>query len=331
MPSTGDVLSRPGDGLRTLCATIALLLTAPLVLTLACLALSPHPNSADASADGTSREQETALAQWQALWADIARRGDAALQPDHPDPSLRSAGDTIFMRYRNLWNGVDEATQHTFQIAALANAPADKLRLLQALTTAGVAQVRLRALLETARVHLRLRALDEARAVAQQALAIPGLEPKMAADAYFVLGYAALEARDFDAAEAALAQAVARDPGFWDARQAQLLVLSRQLSQPQPHAAACLNRTRLMIENLGALPALAQDRTQFRDIADRFAAQSAPVNPAFSLLSGLGYLWAGDRDKAHAALNEAGLVRGKLPRQCEALIIAKVEELRIRP
>lgn len=327
MPSTGEAHSLPWNGLPLLSGVIALLLFVPLVLTLLCLMLPGHPENVDVSADGARHEQENAVAQWQALWAAIEQRGEAALQPENLDPALRSAGDTIFMRYRNLWRDVDATTQHTFQMAALANTPADKLRLLQPLATASVAQVRLRALLEIARVHLRLRALTEARAVAQQALTIPDLAPKMVADFYFILGCVALEAHDFDAAEMALAQAVARDPGFWDARQTQLLVLSHQLSQPRPRVAACLNRTRLMIENLGALPTLAQDRTQFRDIADRFADQPASVNPAFSLLSGLGYLWAGDRDKARAAWREVRRGSGKLPRQCEALIVAKAEEL----
>ena len=158
-------------------------------------------------------------------------------------------------------------------------------------------------------------------------LAIPELTVQLTADAYFILGYAALEANDLDRAEAALAQAVDRDPGFWDARQAQLLVLNRQLNQPRQSVAACLNRSRLMIENLGALPTLAQDRTQFRDIADRFAAQAAVTNPAFRLLSGLGYLWVGDHDRARKALAEARKAQGQLPRQCETLIAAQAEAL----
>lgn len=316
------------DARRTLFAAVAGLLAAVLALTLVGLAHPPDPDSA--SAEGATGEQETALAQWEALWADIDRRGEAALQPERSDSSLRSAGDTVFMRYRNLWRDVDETTRRAFQMAALTNDPDAKIARLQPLATAGPAPIRSRALAEIARIRLRQWALDDARANARQALAIPGLEPRFMADAYFILGYAALEARDLDGAETALAEAVARDPGFWDARQTQLLVLSRQLGQPRQATAACINRTRLMIENLSALPTLAQDRTQFRDIADRFAAQSARANPAFSLLSGLGYLWAGDRDKARAALAETGKARGALPRRCEALLVAKAEELLAR-
>lgn len=328
MPFTGNAAPEPDDARRTLFAVVAALLAAVLALTL--IGLARPPASDQAGAEGATGEQETALAQWEALWADIDRRGEAALQPERVDSSLRSAGDTIFMRYRNLWRDVDEPTRRAFQMAALANDPNAKIAWLQPLAASDPAPVRVRALVEIARIRLRQRALDEARASARQALAIPGLEPRFMADAYFVLGYAALEARDLDSAETALAEAVARDPGFWDARQTQLLVLSRQLGQPRQATAACINRTRLMIENLGALPTLAQDRTQFRDIADRFAAQSARANPAFSLLSGLGYLWAGDRDKARAALTETGKTRGVLPHPCETLLIAKAEELLAR-
>lgn len=328
MPFTGNAALELHDARRTLFGVVAALLAVVLTLTLIGSARRLNPDRT--SAEGATAEQETALAQWEALWADVDRRGEAALQPAHSDPSLRSAGDTVFMRYRNLWRDVDETTRRAFQMVALANDPNTKIAGLQPLATTGPAPVRARALVEIARIRLRQRALDEARASARQALTIPGLEPRFMADAYFILGYIALEARDFDSAETALAEAVARDPGFWDARQTQLLVLSHQLSQPRQTVAACINRTRLMIENLGALPTLAQDHTQFWDIADRFAAQSARANPAFFLLSGLGYLWVGDREKARAALAAASKTRGVLPRPCEALLIAKAEELLAR-
>jgi hypothetical protein len=83
-----------------------------------------------------------------------------------------------------------------------------------------------------------------------------------------------------------------------------------------------------MIENLGALPALAQDRKQLRDIADRFAiATEGAANPAFFLLSRLGYQWAGDRERAQAALSKARQSSGRLPRQCAALIADRATAL----
>ncbi len=141
----------------------------------------------------------------------------------------------------------------------------------------------------------------------------------------------ALEKQDLDSAEQAFNKAVGADPGFWDARQAQLLALSRQLAQSRQSPAACLNRTRIMIENLGAMPVLAQNRMQFRDIADRFGARSGGSNPAFHLLAGLGYLWAGDHDKSRSELTAARRSQGKLPSRCEALIIAEIDKLLARP
>ena len=325
MPFTGSFAGWRRDPRQALLATAALLLALLLVLTVVSLAKSPVM---DSLMEGTAgEEQQNALDQWQALWTDIAERGEAALQPEQTDRSLRSAGDTAFMRYRNLWNAVDDASRRAFQIAALANDPQQKLALLQPLATASDASIQARALLEMARVHLRLRSLNQAVTMAQAALAIPGLADKVIADAYFILGYAALEKPELDRAEAALAEAVDRDPGFWDAHQTQLLVLARQMDQPRQSTAVCLNRSRLMIRNLGALPALAQDRTQLRDIADRFAAHSDAANAAFYLLSGLGYLWAGDRDRAQTALIEARKMHGVLPHQCEALIATQAEAL----
>ncbi len=321
------------NGQRALQVACVLLLFCLLVLTLWCLS---KPPLLDHAKDGginhaNSAAQQIAIKEWQALWSAIEQYGEAAFLPKQLDTSLRAAGDTVFMRYRRLWyrvDGVNESVRRQFQMAALANLPQRKLALLQPLAASSHGQIKFRALLEMARVYLRLRALEKAQAVVQQALTIPDLNPKILADAYFVLGYSALEAHDFDSAETALAAAVKHDPGFWDARQVQLLVLAHQLSREQYSVAECLNRTRLMIANLGVLPALAQDRTQFRDIADRFAAPSAQVNPAFALLSGLGYLWAGERHKAQQVLQGiGGDMRGVLPRQCMTLLVDKAKEL----
>ena len=331
MRSTGKAILRPSnsaerDPERLLFAVAALLLALLLIPSLWGLVAGSARLERGGDHGEAGLEQATALAHWEALWSELETRGEAALQPERTDPSLRSAGDTAFMRYRNQWREVADPARQAFQMAALSNDPQQKIALLQPFTVHADTRTRFRALLEIARVHLRLRALDAARTAAREALAIPDLPPPIRADAYFVLGYAALEAQELDGAEAALAQAVAGDPGFWDARQMQLLVLGRQIGQPRQSVAACLNRTRLMIENLGALPALAQDRTQFRDIADRFAVQEAPANPAFALLSGLGYRWAGDRERADAALASANAKRGLLPSACEARVIAKAEE-----
>ena len=296
-----------------------------LLLPLCLWSLIVQPPSSATAGDSDGREQ-MALAQWQALWSDLDARGELALQPEPTDSSLRAAGDTAFMRYRNLWGEVDETARRTLQMAALSGDPQRKLALLHPLTNARDALTRFRAWLEIARVQLRLRALEPAREAAQAALAVPEVPERIRADAHFVLGYLAWASQSFDAAESALTQAVTGDPGFWDARQLRLLVLARQLGAPRQRMVDCLDRTRQMILDLGALPALAQDRTQFRDIADRFAAAGMPANPAFALISGLGYRWSGDLPRARAALAGAERARGRLPAACETAIIAKASE-----
>ncbi len=324
-PSPAAPTPLPRDPRRSLFAVTAVLLAALLPVCLR--GLTARLSDTRSGEVGEDREA-TALAQWQALWSDLAERGEAALQPESLETSLRAAGDTAFMRYRNLWGRVDESARRAFQMAALSGDPQRKLALLQPFGTAADARTRFRALLEIARVQLRLRALDPAREAARGALAVVGVPERIQADAHFVLGYIAWESGSLDQAESALTRAVAADPGFWDARQLRLLVLGRQLGQPRQSAADCLDRTRSMILDLGAMPALAQDRTQFRDIADRFAVQGVPANPAFALLSGLGYRWSGDLERARAALASAEIPRGQLPPACEALILEKAREWR---
>ncbi|MEY6432283.1 hypothetical protein ABC977_07645 [Thioalkalicoccus limnaeus] len=316
MRSIGDLVEVGGaDRRRRLSGLAALALAALVPWVLWGLLSAPVNNDCDGAcaADG---DREAALAAWQHFWSDLAERGETALHPAAADPSLRAAGDTAFMRYRNLWGSIDRDAREAFQNAALSSDPDAKVRLLHPWTMAADKHVRFRARLEIARIHLRRRDLAAAEAMAREALAVADLVPAIVADAYFVLGAVAFEARDLDRAEEALARAVAADPGFWDARQMHLAVLAEQLGQPRQGTAPCLNRTREMIEHLGALPALAEDRTQYRDLADRFALASPVDNPALALLAGLGYLWSGDLGRARDALTRAEGARGPLPGPC---------------
>jgi len=293
---------------------------------------SPLQKTSEATpCTGVCAEQAAAVEAWQGLWQKIAAGGEQALAPESTDRSLRPAGDTVFMRYRGLWRGVDKAIRQTFQLAALANEPEQKLRLLTPLSTIDQPLVRFRALLEIARVRLRLNDLQGAHRAAVQALALQDrIDARAAADAHFILGYIALTEQHWEIAETALTRAIAADPGYWDARQAQLLVLGRLLARRSQSAAACLDRTRRLIEHLGALPALAQSRTQLRDIADRFESLPQRTNAAFYLLAGLGYSWAGDSARARQTLKRADRTRGRLPAACEKLILAQVQQLLAR-
>ncbi|MBK1648338.1 hypothetical protein [Rhabdochromatium marinum] len=305
---------------RALAAGSALLLLGWLILQLSTGAGGNGGSSTASAQLSQDTGLQPALAQWQALWSQLANEGHGALAPRIEDPSLRAAGDTGFMRYRNLWEQVPAAAQRQFQLAALANSPERKVRLLQSLMESEEPLLRFRARLERARIALRQEDEVTAAAFARAALQVPDLPAPARADATFILGYAAAQAGALQEAEAQLGRAIGEDPGFWDARQLYLRVLGALLAQPNSTASRCLERTRELIEQLGALPALAQDRSQFRDIADHFARQAQADSPAVALMTGLGYLWAGDPEQARAQLTQAAHAHGQGPALCEARI-----------
>lgn len=306
---------------RMLAALGALLLLALLMPRLVSLTMGTAAVS-EGREPAREAELQPALAHWQALWSRLATEGVTALEPDIADPSLRAAGDTAFMRYRNLWDQVPATARRDFQLAALANDPEHKQRLLKPWRDAEIPLIRFRAWLEQARIALRQQDPGAAAAAARTALEIPALPAPVRADAAFILGYLALQAGALDQAEAQLARAIRDDPGFWDARQLHLRVLGALLAQSDSRPARCLNHTRALIEQLGALPALAQDRTQFRDIADQFARQTHGAHPALALMTGLGYLWAGETERARGQLTLAaqGHEPGPGPPMCRQRI-----------
>lgn len=317
MACTGSVWQRVAH-LSTL--ALGLLLSAVL------WGLVRAPEQADAGAVGESVAAHQAIDAWEALWSDLAEHGVASLTPA-PDPSRRAAGDTVFMRYRNLWGPIDSSARLAFQLAALSADPERKLALIAPLTQADDPLIRLRAYLEQARVQRRLQQVEAARASAEAALALPGLDEPLYADAWFIISEIAWQQGQLDGAERALSAAIAADPGFWDARRLRLDVLARQLERPRQHAPRCLDRTRHMIQDLGALPALAEDQTQFRDLADRFARQGTPNTVALALIAALGYQWSGDEPGARRMLERAAQLRGRLPGGCEQRILERIAML----
>ena len=202
-----------------------------------------------------------------------------------------------------------------------------KLALIEPLTQAEEPLIRFRAHLERARLQRRLQDFESARIAARAALAVPELPERLRSDAWFILADSAWEQDRLDEAETALNAAIADDPGFWDARRLRLEVLARRLAEPRQRGAVCLDRTRRMIEDLGALPALAEDQTQFRDLADRFARQGTPSHVALALIAGLGYRWSGDTERARVTLANAERLRGRLPDGCERLILKRISGL----
>ncbi|BCU06460.1 tetratricopeptide repeat protein [Allochromatium tepidum] len=290
------------------------------------LARAPD-RSAETGGLGDSAEARQAVEAWETLWSDLAERGVAALSPTTSDSSRRAAGDTVFMRYRNLWGRIDDEARLAFQLAALSGDPARKLALIEPLTQTEEPLIRFRAHLELARLQRRRHDFESAQVAARAALEVPDLPERLHSDAWFVLADSAWEQDRLDEAETALNAAVADDPGFWDARRLRLEVLARRLAEPRQRGAVCLDRTRRLIQDLGALPALAEDQTQFRDLADRFAVQGAPTNVALALVAGLGYHWSGDVERARITLEHADPLRGRLPEACERLILARIRDL----
>lgn len=313
-----SAIGRHFDGARRGLAAIS----AGLLLGLLVLHETSNMRGTSASAVAVSHntQLQAALTQWQALWSRLDSEGSRALEPDISDPSLRAAGDTAFMRYRNLWDQVPANEQRQFQLAALANSPERKARLLEPLSDSHEPLIRFRASLELARMALRQDDPVSAAQFAQAALRVPELPAPARADAAFLLGFVAAQAGQLEQAETYLRRAIQDDPGFWDARQLQLRVLGELLAQPNNTDARCLERARELIEHLGALPALAQDRGQFRDIADHFARQSKVSSPALDLMTGMGYLWAGDAIQARARLSQAAQGRGHEQVLCQKRI-----------
>jgi tetratricopeptide (TPR) repeat protein len=326
MVSIGSRLHSQHQGPRLVPRLAMLVLLMVLVGVLRGLAQAPD-RSAETAGLGDSAEARQAIESWETLWSNLAERGVAALSPETSDPSRRAAGDTVFMRYRNLWGQIDDEARLSFQLAALSGDPARKRALIEPLTLAEEPLIRFRAYLELARLQRRRQDFESARAAVRTALGVPDLSKRVRSDAWFILADIAWEQDRLDEAETALTTTIEDDPGFWDARRLRLEVLARRLGEPRQRGAVCLDRTRRMIEDLGALPALAEDQTQLRDLADRFARQGAPTHVALALIAGLGYRWSGDGERARITLESAEELRGRLPAGCERLILERVAGL----
>lgn len=319
--------ARPGSRQVPRLAALALALVLGSVLW--GLARAPTPPAAG-SPDAVAATRD-AIGAWEALWADVEARGVDALSPEKTDPSRRAAGDTAFMRYRNLWGPIDTPTRLAFQLAAISGEPARKRMLIEPLTQTETPLIRFRAHLELARLARRGGDFAKALASVHAALAEPDVPTRIRADAWFILGESALEQGRLQEAESALTTAIAADPGFWDARRLRLEVLAHLLARPRQSDAQCLDHTRRMIEDLGALPTLAEDQTQFRDLADRFAREDTPRQVAFVLIAGLGYHWSGAHEISQNVLKSAEHWRGRLPAGCERLILERIAVLERGP
>ena len=303
-----------------------LLALAVLVL---CLEIPPPAEAPTAEGGADAGALAGAVADWRKLWTAVASSGEEALRPGVDEPRLRAAGDTLLMRYPGLVGDLAPAARHRFQLSALSNDPALKLELLTPLRDHADPRVRHRAWLESARVRLRERRPAEAAEALDAALSQP-VPPRWQADTRLMQAVVALAADDRPRAAVLLDSAIELDPGFWDARQLRLRVRSELLAAADLRADACLRHSRRLLEDLGALPALAQSHEQFRMLADRFASLGERGHPAFGLLAGLAYHWVGDDPAARRALQAGFADSRRLPAACAAELGRSGRELLAR-
>ena len=266
-------------------------------------------------------EVRAALDAWETLWDELQAEGVAALDPQVRTTGARYAGDTCGMRYRRLYGGVDGDARERLVIAAFANDPEAKRQLLRPLLDWPDARVRARAAVELARVALRLGDPDAAEAALRRSTGLD-LPPACEADRHYIEARIAVRRGDPATALESFATANARDPGFWNAWRDRLPVLVHALHEPAQGVATCLRRARGLIEVLGVLPQLADDRRQFAKLAlslERLGARSS----ATLLASGIAWLWAGHETLAHRVIARALDAPELLPGACEHPIRAR--------
>lgn len=274
--------------------------------------------AADAAPTGQREdpgEVRAALDAWREMWNDLTSEGVGALAPEVRVAGARYAGDTCGMRYRRLYRGVDRETRERLALAAFANDPDTKRRLLQPLLDSPDARIRGRAAVELARVALRRGDPDAAETALRESTGLD-LPPACEADRHYLEGRVAVHRGDSVAALAAFAAATARDPGYWNAYRDRLPILVRALHEPGQGVAACLHRARNLIEVLGLLPQLAEDTRQFAKLAlslERLDARSS----ATLLAAGAAWRWAGQETHGHRVLARALDAPELLPAACE--------------
>lgn len=273
--------------------------------------------------EGDPSEIQAELEAWETMWDDIEEGGVEALGPDVHVAGARYAGDTCGMRYRRLYRRIDRETREHLVIAAFANDPETKERILKSLLDSPDPRIRGRTVTELARVALRQGDAAAAEAALRGSVGLE-LPEACEADLHYLQGRIALMQReDAGAALHYFALANARDPGYWNAYRDQLPLLVQFLHEPDQGTAACLRHARRLIEVLGLLPQLADDTRQFAKLAlslERLGAHSS----ATLLATGLTWRWAGQEAYGRSILARAMQAPDVLPRECESAMRARI-------
>ena len=209
-------------------------------------------------------------------------------------------------------------------IAAFANDPQLKRRVLEPVLASPEPGIKARAAVELARVALREEDADRAAAALDEVAGF-ALPPACEADVHYLRGRVALHRGDTYAALEALSAATERDRGFWNAWRDQVPLLVRALHESPQRTAECLHRSRRLIEILGLLPQLANDVSQFGKLAllmDRMGSQSS----ATLLASALMWQWAGQEVHGRTVLQRAMNAPALLPAACERQVRARIAD-----
>lgn len=269
-----------------------------------------------ATAGGDPERIQAELESWERMWTEIEVEGVKALdRREGPAAGAVYAGDTCGMRYRRLYPGVDPGVRDRLALAAFANDPDVKKRILESLSESPDARLRARVSTELARIALR-RGDFAAAAAALDRTAVEELPAPCEADAHYLRGRIALGRGDSAAALDAFATAAARDPGFWNAHSDRIPLLVAALHEPGQAPAACMRRARRLVEAVGQLPQLADDTRQFAALAlslERLGARSS----AALLATGLAWRWAGREERGRGILAKVSDAPDLLPVVCE--------------
>ena len=268
-------------------------------------------------------EVQAELEAWETMWDDIEKGGVTALGPDSHVAGARYAGDTCGMRYRRLYRRVNPETREHLVIAAFANNPETKERILHSLRESPDPRIRGRVVTELARVALRQGNADAAEAALHGGTELE-LPEACEADLHYLRGRIALMRReDAGAALHAFELATERDEGYWNAYRDQLPLLVRFLHEPDQSEADCLRHARRLVKVLGRLPQLAEDTRQFAKLAlslERLGAHSS----ATLLATGQTWRWAGQEAYGRGILVQAIQAPELLPRICESTMRARI-------
>lgn len=189
-------------------------------------------------------------------------------------PSAMTCG----MRRPGVQASASREDRRRFSAAALATDPDFKREILAALAQHEAPAIRARAHLGLAHLAMRLGDAPTARRHAEAMLAEPEVPPTCQSDAWFTIAAAVAGSAE---EEAALAQAVALDPGSWNAQLALTGVLASALERPAPPG-QCAARARALVRAVVMLDSLAESDEQLAWIESRIgyggadpAAQSA--------------------------------------------------------